>query len=157
MYEDWLPSWLGTYADGRVFKLQKYTGYKPNVHPQIMHVFQSAAMRFGHTLVPPGVYRRRYVIFWCPNSDAACISLLKSLSGHSYLLSRHKANRGKKKSLLLLHLLSQISMRILDQVTRVQLHICASLSSFSLGVWGLDCNVKQRGSLHRTTTLWGKP
>lgn len=34
-------------------------GYNPNVHPQIMHVFQSAAMRFGHTLVPPGVYRRQ--------------------------------------------------------------------------------------------------
>jgi len=34
------------------------TGYDPNVHPQIAHVFQSAAMRFGHTMVPPGVLRR---------------------------------------------------------------------------------------------------
>src|SRR6218665_2613345 len=32
--------------------------YNPNTHPQIAHVFQSAAMRFGHTLVPPGVFRR---------------------------------------------------------------------------------------------------
>ena len=38
-----------------------FAEYDPNVYPQIMHVFQSAAMRFGHTLVPPGVYRRRWV------------------------------------------------------------------------------------------------
>ena len=33
-------------------------GYDPSVHPGITHEFQSAAMRFGHTMVPPGVYRR---------------------------------------------------------------------------------------------------
>ena len=32
--------------------------YKPAVHPAIAHVFQSAAMRFGHTMVTPGVMRR---------------------------------------------------------------------------------------------------
>lgn len=35
-----------------------YSGYDQNIHPQIAHVFQSAAMRFGHTMVPPGVLRR---------------------------------------------------------------------------------------------------
>jgi len=35
-----------------------YAGYDQNVQPQIAHVFQSAAMRFGHTMVPPGVLRR---------------------------------------------------------------------------------------------------
>ena len=35
-----------------------YTGYKVDVHPGVSHVFQSSAFRFGHTLIPPGIYRR---------------------------------------------------------------------------------------------------
>ncbi|UYV75198.1 bli-3 [Cordylochernes scorpioides] len=35
-----------------------YAGYKPDVHPGVSHVFQSAAFRFGHTMIPPGLYRR---------------------------------------------------------------------------------------------------
>lgn len=35
-----------------------YDRYRPDIHPGISHVFQSAAFRFGHTLVPPGLYRR---------------------------------------------------------------------------------------------------
>lgn len=50
MYE-YLPSLLG---EG----VEPYTGYKPDVHPGISHVFQSAAFRFGHTTIPPGIYRR---------------------------------------------------------------------------------------------------
>ncbi|KAK0078556.1 hypothetical protein PV325_002364, partial [Microctonus aethiopoides] len=38
--------------------LPKYTNYKPDLHPGISHIFQSAAFRFGHTLVPSGIYRR---------------------------------------------------------------------------------------------------
>lgn len=38
--------------------MPKYAGYKPDVHPGISHVFQSAAFRFGHTMIPPGLYRR---------------------------------------------------------------------------------------------------
>lgn len=38
--------------------LPTYEGYKPDVHPGLSHVFQSAAFRFGHTLIPPGIYRR---------------------------------------------------------------------------------------------------
>ncbi|KAK2164701.1 hypothetical protein LSH36_60g05053 [Paralvinella palmiformis] len=49
--KDWLPQWLGK-------ELEPYSGYNPTVHPGVAHVFQSAAMRFGHTMVPPGVYRR---------------------------------------------------------------------------------------------------
>ncbi len=38
MYE-YLPSLLGT-------KVEPYSGYKPDVHPGISHVFQSAAFRW---------------------------------------------------------------------------------------------------------------
>ena len=34
------------------------SGYNPAINPQIAHVFQSAAMRFGHTMVTPGIWRR---------------------------------------------------------------------------------------------------
>jgi dual oxidase len=37
MYE-YLPSFLGTHV-------QPYAGYKPDIHPGISHVFQSAAFR----------------------------------------------------------------------------------------------------------------
>ncbi|XP_044015108.1 dual oxidase isoform X1 [Aphidius gifuensis] len=50
MYE-YLPFLLGD-------KLPAYNGYKSDLHPGISHVFQSAAFRFGHTLIPPGIYRR---------------------------------------------------------------------------------------------------
>lgn len=35
-------------------KIPKYDGYKPDLHPGISHSFQSAAFRFGHTMIPPG-------------------------------------------------------------------------------------------------------
>lgn len=50
MYE-YLPAFLGE-------ELPAYEGYKQEVHPGITHVFQSAAFRFGHSLIPPGIYRR---------------------------------------------------------------------------------------------------
>ena len=52
MYE-YLPTLLGD--DDPV---APYSGYKPDIHPGISHVFQSAAFRFGHTMIPPGLYRR---------------------------------------------------------------------------------------------------
>ncbi|XP_023209588.1 dual oxidase-like isoform X1 [Centruroides sculpturatus] len=50
LYE-YLPLFLGE-------AVEPYKGYKPDLHPGISHVFQSAAFRFGHTTVPPGIYRR---------------------------------------------------------------------------------------------------
>ncbi|CAB4055922.1 DUOX [Lepeophtheirus salmonis] len=38
--------------------LPEYSGYKVYLHPGISNVFQSAAFRYGHTLIPPGIYRR---------------------------------------------------------------------------------------------------
>ncbi|XP_076054875.1 dual oxidase [Oratosquilla oratoria] len=38
--------------------IEPYERHRPDIHPGISHVFQSAAFRFGHTMVPPGLYRR---------------------------------------------------------------------------------------------------
>lgn len=51
LYE-FLPAFLGT-SD-----IDKYDGYKPHVHPGVSHGFQGAAFRFGHTLIPPGLFIR---------------------------------------------------------------------------------------------------
>ncbi|XP_066998293.1 dual oxidase [Anabrus simplex] len=64
---EYLPAFLGE-------NLPPYTGHKPDVHPGVSHVFQSAAFRFGHTLIPPGIYRR----------DKKC-SFRKTAMGYSAL------------------------------------------------------------------------
>ena len=50
-FYDFLPAYLGS-------SVPNYTGYDGTIDPRVSHVFQSAAMRFGHTLVTAGVYRR---------------------------------------------------------------------------------------------------
>ena len=50
----WLPRFLGSEA-------KPYDGYKPSIHPGVTHAFQTTAMRFGHTIVPPVAYRA-YVV-----------------------------------------------------------------------------------------------
>lgn len=50
LYE-YLPAFLG-------HEVTKYTGYLQETHPGVTHAFQSAAFRFGHSLIPPGIYRR---------------------------------------------------------------------------------------------------
>ncbi|PVD19871.1 hypothetical protein C0Q70_20364 [Pomacea canaliculata] len=74
VFKDWLPVWLGnftqedypyTYNEStRSASKNPYNGYQPNVHPGISQEFQTAALRFGHTLVPSGVFIR--------NNDSAC-------------------------------------------------------------------------------------
>ncbi|CAG0891147.1 unnamed protein product [Darwinula stevensoni] len=48
---EFLPAFLGD-------NLRPYEGYKPDIHPGVTHAFQAAAFRFGHSMVPPGLYRR---------------------------------------------------------------------------------------------------
>ncbi|XP_023217441.1 dual oxidase 2-like [Centruroides sculpturatus] len=49
--DEWLPMWLEE-------ELDPYERYDGSVDPGISHVFQSAAMRFGHTLVVSAVHTR---------------------------------------------------------------------------------------------------
>ncbi|XP_059617846.1 dual oxidase [Phlebotomus argentipes] len=39
-------------------EIPPYKGYLQDTHPGVSHMFQSAAFRFGHTMIPPGFYRR---------------------------------------------------------------------------------------------------
>ncbi|XP_065174926.1 dual oxidase 1-like [Sycon ciliatum] len=48
--DEWLPAFLGQ-------DIPSYPGYSSTTFPGITHIFQSAAMRFGHTIVPPIAYR----------------------------------------------------------------------------------------------------
>lgn len=56
--DEWLPALLGK-------SLPAYKKYDPSINPQIDQFFQSAAFRFGHTLVTPGVYLRNYIRSGC--------------------------------------------------------------------------------------------
>ena len=69
VYNEWLPTFLrGRYRGNSSAFPYKETpgyslyfgrsGYNPAINPQIAHIFQSAAMRFGHTMVTPGAWRR---------------------------------------------------------------------------------------------------
>lgn len=49
VYHEWLPV-LGIH-------LPAYTGYKPDVNPQVTNMFTAAAFRFGHTMVNPVIER----------------------------------------------------------------------------------------------------
>lgn len=67
--EEWLPQFLPRkYVNGpqdfpydNTTGYSAYyprTGYNPAINPQVPHIFQSAAMRWGHTVVTPGIWRR---------------------------------------------------------------------------------------------------
>ncbi|CAH8500469.1 unnamed protein product [Schistosoma turkestanicum] len=53
-YQLWLPMILGN--DGMQL-LGPYNGYDDQINPTISNEFATAAMRFGHTMVPPIVFR----------------------------------------------------------------------------------------------------
>nr|XP_018912484.1 PREDICTED: dual oxidase isoform X2 [Bemisia tabaci] len=85
---EYIPAFTG-------LELPEYEGYSIDVHPGISHVFQTAAFRFGHTLIPPGIYRRdskcnfrktpkgkpalRLCSFWWDSNDAVSESSVEEL------------------------------------------------------------------------------
>uniref|UniRef100_A0A1I7VVU9 Peroxidasin n=1 Tax=Loa loa TaxID=7209 RepID=A0A1I7VVU9_LOALO len=54
-YEHWLPKVLG--PDGYAELIGPYKGYDPEVNPTLANSFSAAALRFGHTIVNPILYR----------------------------------------------------------------------------------------------------
>lgn len=68
VYDEWLPTFIprkfvdydGSYKENPGYSaFFNNSGYNPAINPQITHIFQSAAMRFGHTMVTPGIWRRQ--------------------------------------------------------------------------------------------------
>ncbi|MFH4978018.1 hypothetical protein AB6A40_004727 [Gnathostoma spinigerum] len=54
-FQYWLPKVLG--PDGYAHLIGPYTGYDPEVDPTLANSFSAAALRFGHTIVNPVLYR----------------------------------------------------------------------------------------------------
>ncbi|KAM3726272.1 Peroxidasin [Dirofilaria immitis] len=54
-YEHWLPKVLG--PDGYAELIGPYRGYDSEVNPTLSNSFSAAALRFGHTIVNPILYR----------------------------------------------------------------------------------------------------
>eukprot|EP00049_Salpingoeca_infusionum_P017437 m.352947 g.352947 ORF g.352947 m.352947 type:complete len:1560 (-) comp16652_c0_seq1:288-4967(-) len=71
-YYEWLPMMLNDNT-----QLPPYDGYKDYVTPQISHVFQSAAMRIGHTMVAPGVFMRDAQCSFDPKPIRTCNSYFR--------------------------------------------------------------------------------
>ena len=71
VYDEWLPLFIPRkfvnlsgdpipYDENPGYSAQfGNTGYNPAINPQVAHIFQSAAMRFLHTMVTPGIWRRQ--------------------------------------------------------------------------------------------------
>ncbi len=69
VYDEWLPLFLPRkYVGGQTYPYNSTegysayfgrSGYNQAINPQVAHIFQSAAMRWGHTVVTPGIWRRQ--------------------------------------------------------------------------------------------------
>lgn len=65
-FYEWLPAYLG-------IPVTSYPGYQKYVDPGISAEFEAAAVRFGLTLAPPGVYKRNRTCHYksAENNDAS--------------------------------------------------------------------------------------
>jgi len=70
VFDEWLPLFLPRKFQGNssAFPYDSTpgysayfgrTGFNQAINPQVAHIFQSAAMRWGHTMVTPGIWRRQ--------------------------------------------------------------------------------------------------
>ena len=68
VYDEWLPIFLPRKFNETQIDYKRNpgysayfgnSGYNPAINPQVAHIFQSAAMRWGHTMVTPGIWRRQ--------------------------------------------------------------------------------------------------
>ena len=73
VYDEWLPIFLPRKYQNGESTIEAYpynstegysayfgrSGYNQAINPQVSHIFQSAAMRWGHTVVTPGIWRRQ--------------------------------------------------------------------------------------------------
>lgn len=130
LYE-YLPTLLGDDD-----KVAPYTGYKPDVHPGISHVFQSAAFRFGHTMIPPGLYRRDAKCnFKLPNSLSSTSKQPSAIRLCSTWWDAQATIKDFGLEELIMGLASQIAERedsVLCSDVRGKIHLLFPLSSFRL-------------------------
>ncbi|XP_037539498.1 dual oxidase 1 [Nematolebias whitei] len=103
---EWLPGFLGDK------KLPPYPGYQKFVDPGISPEFQAAAIRFGVTMAPPGVYMRNRTCHFRKiiSSDGITSPALRLC--HSFW-KRHRVNvrTGQDVDDLLMGMASQIAER----------------------------------------------
>ncbi|XP_029009702.1 dual oxidase 1 [Betta splendens] len=103
---EWLPGYLG----GK--KLSPYPGYQKFVDPEVSHEFLTAAIRFGITMAPPGVYMRnrtchfRQVI----NSDGS-LSPAMRLCNSFWKRKKPNVKYGRDVDDLLMGMASQVAER----------------------------------------------
>uniref|UniRef100_A0A3Q3FHW2 NAD(P)H oxidase (H2O2-forming) n=1 Tax=Labrus bergylta TaxID=56723 RepID=A0A3Q3FHW2_9LABR len=105
LYE-WLPGYLGDK------KLPPYPGYQKFVDPGISPEFEAAAIRFGITMAPPGVYMRNRTCHFkeIVNADGS-LSPAMRLCNSFWKRQRVNLNTGRDVDDLLMGMASQIAER----------------------------------------------
>lgn len=136
--------------------IPEYNGYKPDIHPGISHVFQSAAFRFGHTMIPPGLYRR---YFWRTKyfqvsqfsqfcRDANC-NFLKTPSGHDGI--RLCASWWDAVEILPNAGLEEMLMGLTSQIAEREDAVLCSDVRGKLNHISLSCRASSQRGQHNTT------
>ncbi|KAK1789841.1 hypothetical protein P4O66_015720, partial [Electrophorus voltai] len=104
-FYEWLPAYLGV-------SVPPYPGYQKYVDPGISSEFQAAAIRFGLTLVPPGVYMRNRTCHYrsVVNSDGSTSPALR-LCNSFWNRNNTNLKSGQDVDDLIMGMASQIAER----------------------------------------------